>query len=136
MTRGASAVQVTQAMAFSGPLPPPELLQHYNEIIPNGADRIVTMAENQSAHRIELEKKVIFGDSKRANWGLFCGYSFGLVVVVLSFILIWNGHDFAGTVLGSVDLVALLSVFIYGTHVRRQERERRDDKNKALTGRR
>lgn len=25
--------------AFSGPLPPPEVLEHYNKIIPNGADR-------------------------------------------------------------------------------------------------
>lgn len=134
-TQGGS-IQVTQATAFSGPIPPPDLLQHYNEVIPDGANRIVTMAENQSAHRIELEKKVIFGDSKRANWGLFCGYSLSLVVLALSFILVWNGHDTAGTVLGTTDLVSLVSVFVYGTHVRRQERARREDQNRALTRRR
>ncbi len=93
------------------------------------------MAENQSAHRISLEKTVIEGDNKRANWGLICGFIFGLVVVVLSFILIWNGHDVAGTVLGTTDLVALVGTFIYGTRARAQERERRNEKNKALTQR-
>lgn len=94
------------------------------------------MAENQSLHRIDLEKTVVHGDSKRANWGLFCGYSLSILVLALSSILIWNGHDTAGTILGTTDLVSLVSVFIYGTHVRRQERERRDIQNKALTKRR
>jgi uncharacterized membrane protein len=90
------------------------------------------MAENQSAHRIELEKIVIIGDSKRADRGLICGLVFGVLVVVLSFILILWGHDSAGTVLGTTDLVALIGTFIYGTRARREERARRDQKNKAL----
>jgi hypothetical protein len=93
------------------------------------------MAEKQSAHRIDLEKRVIYGDSKRASWGIFCGYSLTIIVLVLSFVLVWYGHDTAGTVLGTADLVSLVSVFVYGTHVRRQERERREDKNRALTKR-
>lgn len=90
------------------------------------------MAEKQSDHRISLEATVIRGDSKRASWGLFCGYTFGLIVVILSFILILYGHDLAGTVLGTVDLVGLVGTFIYGTHVRRQERERREAQNRKL----
>jgi putative copper export protein len=93
------------------------------------------MAENQSAHRIYLEKTVIRGDNKRANWGLFCGYSLCIMVLIMSFILIRGGHDVAGTVLGTADLVSLVSVFVYGTNVRRKERERREDKNRALTHR-
>lgn len=31
--------------AFQGPLPPPEVLEQYGRIVPNGADRIVAMAE-------------------------------------------------------------------------------------------
>ena len=48
-----------RAMSHSGPLPDPESLGHYNEIITNGADRIMAMAENQQQHRIFIEKKVI-----------------------------------------------------------------------------
>jgi uncharacterized membrane protein len=128
-------VQVTEATAFSGPIPPPELLKQYNDIIPDGANRILTMAEKQSAHRIELEKTVIRGDDRRANLGLVCGFVFGAIVVYLSYLLIRDGHDVAGATLGTADLVALVGTFIYGTRARRQEREHKNEKNKALTRR-
>lgn len=48
--------------AFSGPIPPPEMLAQYNAVLPNGADRIVKMAEDQSAHRRRVESRgQIFG---------------------------------------------------------------------------
>jgi uncharacterized membrane protein len=128
-------LHITEASAFAGPIPPPELLKKYNEIIPDGANRILEMAERQSAHRIELEKTVIEGDNRRANWGLVCGFTFGLIVFVLSFILIMYGHDWAGVALATTDLVVLVGTFVYGTRARRQERERRNEKNKALTRR-
>jgi uncharacterized membrane protein len=45
--------------SYSGPLPLPQQLQGYEEIVPGAADRIIRMAEKQSAHRIEIESKVI-----------------------------------------------------------------------------
>jgi uncharacterized membrane protein len=125
-----------EAVSFQGPIPPPELLREYNEIVPNGADRIVRMAEAQSAHRIQLESTVINGDDKRANWGLFTGYTIGILIIVLSFILIMKGHDVSGTVLGSIDLVGLVSLFVLGRRSRGQELQRREQKNDALTRRR
>jgi hypothetical protein len=46
-----------QASYFAGPLPPPEVLARYNDVVPNGADRILSMAERQGAHRESLETK-------------------------------------------------------------------------------
>ena len=54
-------IQASASSSFSGPIPPPALLQKYNEIIPNGAERILAMAEKQSAHREYLEKRVVDG---------------------------------------------------------------------------
>lgn len=125
-----------EAVSFQGPIPPPQLLREYNEIIPNGADRIVKMAEAQSAHRIELESIVIKGDDKRANWGLATGFTIGIVMIVLSFILVLYGHDVAGTIMGTTDLTALVGLFIYGRRAKAKELEKRDEKNKALTRRR
>lgn len=53
---------------FLGPLPPPETLAQYEQVLPGSAERIMVMAENQAEHRQSLEetvKTVIEGDSKR-----------------------------------------------------------------------
>ena len=84
----AGRLQLAQSMTFQGPIPPPDLLRQYNEIIPDGANRILKMAEAQSAHRIDLEATVIKGDDRRANWGLGTGFTIGIVLIVLSFILV------------------------------------------------
>jgi len=125
----------TEAVSFQGPIPPPALLREYNEIVPNGADRIMKMAEAQTQHRINLESIVIKGDDRRANWGLVTGFTIGVLVLVLSFVLVMYGHGVEGTVLGSVDLIGLVSLFVYGRTERSKELRRRDQKNKELTKR-
>src|ERR1022692_4735560 len=47
------------SLSRSAPLPLPSELAAYNEIIPQGADRIMKMAEAQTTHRIEIEKSVV-----------------------------------------------------------------------------
>lgn len=41
---------------FSGPLPHPEILARYEEILPGAATRIFEMAEEQAIHRRYMEK--------------------------------------------------------------------------------
>ncbi len=50
------AMQSTQ---YSGPIPPAEEFQKYELVLSGAADRILSMAENQAAHRMGLEKSVI-----------------------------------------------------------------------------
>ena len=38
-------------------MPHPQLLAQYNEALPNGADRIVRLTENQAAHRQAMESR-------------------------------------------------------------------------------
>lgn len=44
---------------WSGPLPPPGALAQFNAILPNGAERIMQMVEQEQAHRIETERMII-----------------------------------------------------------------------------
>lgn len=37
-------VEYTITKKFSGPLPPPEILEHYNHVVKDGAERIVSIA--------------------------------------------------------------------------------------------
>ena len=118
-------------VAFSGPLPPPEVLRQYNEIVPGLASRIVAQAEAQTAHRISLENKVIDSDTRRSRQGLVCGFVVSLLCVAGGIVAVLMGHDWAGATIATGAVVALTGVFVYGTAMRRSERT---EKAKIMTG--
>lgn len=45
------------AAGWAGPLPPPGALAQFNEIIPNGAERIMAMTEKEQAHRHKMDRE-------------------------------------------------------------------------------
>jgi uncharacterized membrane protein len=114
--------QIEISRHFSGPLPPPEVLKEYNDILPGLADRIMKMAEKQSTHRQKIEDNVIGSDAYRANAGLWMGVGVAVLSILAGTYLIAIGHDWAGVSMGTVVVVALAGVFVYGSISRRQER--------------
>ena len=80
------------------------------------------MAGKQSDHRIEMERTVLVGDSKRSYLGLLAATFLSLAVIGCGTYVIMNGHDWAGAVIIGVDVVGLAGVFVYGTNARRAER--------------
>ena len=105
----------------SGPLPNPEELAAYNQVIPNGADRIMKMAEAQSAHRISLETTVVQSQQKQA----FCGQIFGLIIGLaglgLSTLAAVRGQPWFGSIIGGTTLVSMVSVFVYARREQKKE---------------
>lgn len=116
------------AATWSAPIPPPVVIQQYEEILPGSADRILKMAEGQAGHRIELERTVVSGDSKRSYIGLFLGFFLSMMVIGGGIYLIANGHEWAGSGLIGLNLVGLASVFVYGSRSRRAEREQKSER--------
>jgi len=111
----------SRSETFAGPLPPPEALARYNEILPGLAERIVAMAERQSQHRQGLEKTVIESRTRNESRGQTFAFILALVIAVGSITLIATGKPIAGLSLLVAELVALTGVFIYGR--KRQENE-------------
>jgi uncharacterized membrane protein len=104
--------------------------------MPGSADRIMTMAESQSAHRQEIEKRYLSHEITRSYIGVACGFMIGMTGIVASAYVILQGHDVAGSILGGSSLLSLVTAFLKGQQSRREERERRDEKNRALVQRR
>ena len=107
---------------FSGPLPPPEILQAYNDVIANGAERIMAMTERQSAHRQEIEKIVIKSNTSVQKFGSFSALAITLTALGLGFTLIMYDKDFSGFSVMIGSLGSLVATFVYGR--RTQERDR------------
>ena len=114
--------------SWKGPLPPPEVLRSFEEIVPGAAGRILDMAERQSDHRIQMEKTAIVGDSRRSYLGLAAAFILSSAIIGGGIYLIINDHDWAGVSLIGLDVVGLAAVFLYGTKSRRAERDRKSER--------
>lgn len=121
-------IAVTIAKSFSGPLPPPEILSEYEEVCPGTALKIVTAFVNQSVHRIDMESKVVTSQLRQSGRGQIYGFIIAVLFLLVSGSLIYTDHDVAGTILGTVDIVALCTVFVLG-----RERQKADLEQKAGT---
>jgi uncharacterized membrane protein len=121
-------VRLTQA-SFQGPLPPPTTLEKYNDIIPNGAERIMKMAEDQSKHRQDIEKKAISSDITNSRLGLIFGLTIGLGGILSGTYCIINGYPKSGTVLFGSTIGSLVGTFVYGSKSRKSERSQKQIRN-------
>lgn len=87
---------LAQAEVFSGPLPPPDVLTGYNSAFPECAERIVQMAEAQSAHRQGLESKKLEADIGNERLGMIFALVISVVGIVAGGALVAYGKDIAG----------------------------------------
>lgn len=117
--------QVQFHAQYQGPLPPPKYLSEYESIQPGLAERIVTMAEKEQAHRQELEGKdldaAIQSNSKEfteARIGQVFALIIGIAVIVAGAYCATNGAPWPGAVIGSSGVIGLVSVFIMGRNAK------------------
>ena len=83
------------------------------------------MAERESAHRQQLENEslqlqasAMKEDLSRSRLGLFLGAVVAIAFIVASVALASIGYAWQGTLLGVVDVVAIVALFIYGAQRR------------------
>ncbi len=107
--------------SFSGPLPPPEILVKYNEVLPGAAERIVAMAEKQQSHRQDLERKLVFSNAESQVRGSYLGFVVCMTVVLGGFYLLYLGRQITGIIAVVTPLIGLVSVFVYGKHAQQKD---------------
>jgi uncharacterized membrane protein len=115
------------ARSFSGPLPPPEILAGYEQIVPGAANRILTLLEHQTAHRQQLESVVIRGNVDAQKRGQWMAYSTGLMVLAAAVGLMLAGKAEVGAWVLFGDLLVFAGMFVLGKKSQQKERaEKRD----------
>lgn len=128
-TESGIATLTQQSVSFSGPFPHPALLAKYYEVIPNGAERIMAMAERQSTHRENLETLVVAGNVKAQARGTMYAFIICVIALVAGFYLVHEGRNVAGfaSIVGAMG--GVLGTFIYS---RNEQRKERIEKSNAL----
>lgn len=111
------------AAEFSGPLPLPEHLARYDEILPGSAERMLKMAESQALHRQRIESAVIDSGAQNSRLGLVFAFIICMTCLAISAWGMYVGNGIAGAVVGALGLGSIVGAFIYGTNSNRKERE-------------
>ena len=127
------AIEVRQVQleqySYSGPIPHPELLRRFDEVIPNGADRIMTMSENQSAHRQEIEKAVVKANNRDSLLGIIFAGLIGLFGLIIGGFLILKGKEISGGLFAGGTLASLVGLYLKGTSIGSRDLEEKRKKN-------
>lgn len=130
------AVAKVMQSEFSGPIPPPNMIKGYEAILPGAADRIITMAEKQSSHRQEMERKIIFAESRDGLLGILFAFFLGIGYIVAAIVIVVlvpeNPGAISSSVLGVAGMGTIIGTFIKSTRTNNSEdkKERKDKKDK------
>lgn len=111
-----------EASSFQGPLPHPQILDHYNQILPGAAERIISQWENQAKHRQDLERKVISADIRNSYLGSILGFIIALSAITSGTILAYIGRPSEGIAAIITALAGIIGAYGWGSYQRQKER--------------
>lgn len=105
---------VVQASRFSGPLPPPDLYEEYEKVLPGSADRILAMAEKEQSQRHTFEDKMLVQHSGEIKLGQKMGGFVAIICVGGAVVCAISGELVGAVILISTPIVSLVYQFING----------------------
>jgi uncharacterized membrane protein len=101
-TKSQEAVLRTVSIEVSGPIPSPQVLRQYDGIVPDGANRIVRLAEDQIHHRQSMEAR-----------GQVFTFALALTTLVGGVITVSLGYSPEGLVPLVAAIAGLGGLFVY-----------------------
>ena len=107
-------IVAVEAAAFTGPLPPPSMFNHYNEVLPGSAERILRMAEKEQEHRTTWESEVLRVGARDSLIGQALGFLALLVCVGGAIYLALSGNVVVAVVLVGAPIVGTIGLVYSG----------------------
>ena len=101
---------VTITRTWQGPLPDPDSLALYEQLVPGAAERLLSVFEGQVEHRHRMESHA----SGRRSWGLAAAFVIVILILAAGVGLIYLGHGWVGAAIIGINIVGLAAVFITG----------------------
>ena len=96
---------ITASQYYSGPLPHPDIMKGYDELVPGAAERILSMTEKEQSHRHELETRMVESEIKDGKRGMVFAFilSFSAIIaaIVIAIVSPSAYGVFAGAILGA-----------------------------------
>ena len=112
-------VAIMRSEKFSGPLPHPEHLEQYKNLISNGAERIMVLVEKQTEHRIKTEASIVRGTLSQNMAAQIFAFLLAILSMFGGFYLAITDRVFMGSVMLGVPVMTMIAGFLkYGIESR------------------
>ena len=85
------------AAEYRGPIPPPNLLREYGNIVPDAPERILRVFEEDSAHTRKMQEKALEAEISRDTRAQWMAWSIMAASFALTAFLAYLGQLAAGT---------------------------------------
>jgi len=121
--------QMFAASVWQGPLPSPESLARFNQVVPGAAERMIRMAEKQQDHRMALETKVSTEQISQSARGQYFALLISLAILVVGTFAIYSGYPGSGATIVTSTIIGMAYVFITG---KRHEQSSRNQKREEI----
>lgn len=110
--RHKAAIQVQQ-QHYSGPLPKPEDLAKYNQVVPGAAERIIAMAEKEMDFRHKSENKLQGHAVRIATVSIVFAFVSVLILSGLVWFALYKGFDTVAASIAVGSIAAVAGVFMF-----------------------
>lgn len=106
-----------QPTTLEGLLPDPDILARYEKIVPGGAERILELSEQRSAHAQLMAEQTLKTTARTKRIKQVITFVLSLGAGILGGALLLQGSELAGLLIVLIDAAALVGVTIYGNRL-------------------
>ena len=97
---------------WSGPLPPPEQLARFDDVLPGTAERIIKMAESEGAHAREVQMRAVRATVRLQHIGQVMAFVLAAGAIIAAYAWALAGHDWVAVTFVASGLVGLAVAFL------------------------
>ncbi len=114
-------VEHIEEQYYAGPIPHPEIIASYEQIVPGSGDRILAMSEQQQRHKMKVQEILVNAATQHEKLGMWRGFILALAIIASGTLVILSGFSVAGFALVTGPAIAIAGVFLYDRHSSRSE---------------
>lgn len=98
--------------AWAGPLPPPQLLRQFDDVVADGAERIMQQWEGESGHRRMMERREAEIFARADLLGRLFAFAFVLLALAVTAVAITHAQPFVAAILGGTTIASIVWAFL------------------------
>ena len=98
--------------SWQGPMPPPEVLQAYEDAVPGAGEVIVKNYDAQSSHRRQMEQGLLEQAHSQSRRGQYMACVIALAGIAASCLIAIFASPWTGAAMFGLELLALAGLFL------------------------